>query len=264
MSKKDDYNLKLEVIKAIPEDKIISPRSIPVNVYIQEAENVYHWCQDDKDALVATGLDWKIVEDIPVRSGALAEAESIWVMERFGQEEAQTKWKQDAPPAYNLRNLILHHFRYAYRKDDALLGRVNAIADGSGHADMIQDLNDLSVLGKANPEPLTKINFDMNLLEQAAKISSDLTDLWAMATGDRMEYSEKKKIRDQAYTHLKEAVDELRECGQYVFWHNDARIKMYRSLYMQRVKNKLEKKKAEKPETQKPEDNTQYPVEKKV
>jgi hypothetical protein len=175
MSKKDDYNLKLEVIKAIPEDKIISPRSIPVNVYIQEAENVYHWCQQDKDALVATGFDWSIVEDIPVRSGALAEAESTWVMERFGQEEAQQKWKQDAPPAYNLRNLVLHHFRYAYRKDDALLGRVNAIADGSGHADMIQDLNDLSVLGKANAEPLTKINFDMNLLEQAAKMSSDLT-----------------------------------------------------------------------------------------
>ncbi len=264
MSKKDDYNQKLEVIKAIPEDKIISPRTIPVDVYIQESENVYHWCQQDKETLVATGLDWSLVEDIPVRSGALGEAESIWVMERFGQEEAQRKWKQDAPPAYNLRNLILHHFRYAFRKDDALLGRVNAIADGSGHADMIQDLNDLSVLGKANPEPLAKITFDMTLLDQAAQISSDLTTLWAMATGDRMEYSESKKIRDQAYTHLKEAVDELRDCGQYVFWHNDARLKGYKSLYMQRVKNKSEKKKAEKPETQKPEDNTQNTVEKKV
>jgi hypothetical protein len=58
-----------------------------------EADNVYHWCQPDKDALAATGLDWSIVEDIPVRSGALGEAESIWIMERYRESKFPGKSK---------------------------------------------------------------------------------------------------------------------------------------------------------------------------
>jgi hypothetical protein len=38
---------------------------------------------------------------------------------------------------------------------------VSAITDGSGHADMIQDLNDIAVLGRENPDPLTAIGFDL-------------------------------------------------------------------------------------------------------
>ena len=34
-------------------------------------------------------------------------------------------------------------------------------------------------------------------------------------------------MRDKAYTHLKQAVDQVRECGQYVFWRNEARLKGY-------------------------------------
>lgn len=32
-----------------------------------------------------------------------------------------------------------------------------------------------------------------------------------------------KVWRDKASTHLKQAVDEIRECGQYVFWRDEAR-----------------------------------------
>jgi hypothetical protein len=38
MSNLEDYNTKLEVIKAIPDDKIKIPNSIPVGIYNQEAE----------------------------------------------------------------------------------------------------------------------------------------------------------------------------------------------------------------------------------
>jgi hypothetical protein len=59
--------------------------------------------------------------------------------------------------------------------------------------------------------------------------------VYAAAYRDRQDFSEAKRIRDQAFTHLKEAVDLIRKCGQYVFWRNAARLKGYRSNYLRRL-----------------------------
>jgi len=106
MSNLEEYNTKFEVIKAITDDQIKPPNSIPVKDYIQEAEHLYTWCQEDMDDLVATGLNW--------------------------------------------------------------------------------------TLG----------------------------------------------IRGQAFTHLKEVVDLIRQCGQYAFWRNAGRLKGYRSNYLRKVRLK--------------------------
>ncbi len=238
MSTREDYETKIAVLKAIEEEQIRTPNNIPVDVYIQEAENLYHWCQTDKEELIAKGLSWELVDDLPGRSGALREAESMWVAERFTREEAARKWEKESPAAYGLRDVILQDFRFAYRKDTVLYGRVRAIAEGNSHADMIQDLNDLSVLGKENPEPLAAIKYDMSILDQAAQMADEKAALLAAVTGERADNSETKKIRDQAYTHLKEAVDEIYSYGQYVFRDNDERLKGYRSNYLRRRRNK--------------------------
>ena len=238
MSTKEDYEAKFGIITAIPDDQIRTPDNIPVDVYVQEAENLYHWCQDDREVLTAKGLNWALVDDLPIRCGALREAESLWNKERFTREEAEKQWKEKSPLAYELRNTLLHHFRFAYRNDEVLLGRVKAIAEGNTNADMIQDLNDLSVLGQANLEPLVAINFDMSFLDQAAPTADEMATILAAATGDRIDTSESKKIRDQAYTHLKEVVDEVYNYGKYVFWQDDERLKGYRSHYLRRIRTR--------------------------
>jgi hypothetical protein len=74
MSNVEEYNTKLEVITAIPDDQIKTPNQIPVGIYIQEAEDLYKWCLPHKDELTVKGLDWTVVEDLPIRCGALSEA----------------------------------------------------------------------------------------------------------------------------------------------------------------------------------------------
>jgi len=244
MSNREDYEAKLTVVKAIEDDQIKTPNAIPVDAYLQEAENLYHWCQEDKETLTGVGLAWELVDDLPVRSGALREAESLWNRERFSHEEAEKMWAKESPLAYALRNELLHHFRFAFRNDKSLSGRVGAIADGNGHADMIQDLNDLSVLGKDNQELLTKINFDMSLLDLAAQKADEMATLLGETTRDRADYSAIKRIRDQSYTHLKEAVDEIYSHGQYLFWRSDERYKGYRSNYLRRINAKRVAKKS--------------------
>ncbi len=146
MSSKEDYPAKINSIEAVSNDDMKSP-NMPVDVFLQEAENMYHWCQSDKDKLIGAGLDWKLVEDLPARAGALRESQSRWFNARFTREAAQKEWMEKSPAAYDLRDQLLHTLRYGFRNHPVPLGRVAAIAEGHGHADMIQDLNDIAVLG---------------------------------------------------------------------------------------------------------------------
>jgi hypothetical protein len=56
------------------------------------------------------------------------------------------------------------------------------------------------------------------------------------ANRDRQDFSEAKKIRDQAFTHVKEAVDLIRKCGKFVFWRNATRLKGYRSNHLRKMR----------------------------
>ncbi|MCP4137515.1 MAG: hypothetical protein GY754_41495 [bacterium] len=232
------------VIQAIPED-VLQSANMPFDVYIQEAENLFKWVQADKDALTGRGMDWGLVDDLLERAAALREAESIWSAQRFTRQEAGRLWAEKSPDAYALRDQLLKDLRFAYRKDSKLTGRVNYISDGTGHADMIQDLNDLSVLGKENLDPLKQIKFDMPLLDDAAMLSKEMAALFADATTDKAEDKGAKKIRDQALTHLKEAVEEIRDYGQYVFSASRERLQGYRSDYYRKKRYRKSSAKAE-------------------
>ncbi len=82
MKNREYYDKKLEVISAIEDNQIKTPTHIPVSAYIQEANTLYLWAQEDKEPLTAAGLSWDLAADIPIRLGALVEAEARW----------QTQW----------------------------------------------------------------------------------------------------------------------------------------------------------------------------
>lgn len=187
-----DYNELLPVIQAMSPETVVTP-TVPVDVFVQEAENLAHWCTSD--------------------------------------QEAEVLWKAEASAAFNMRDSLLHAFRYAFRKDAGLLARLDEIALGDTNADMVQDLNDLSILGKAHLDLLMPINIAPIALDDAAETSDRMADLLGATNGERKEVSEAMIIRDKAYTYLKLAVDEIRECGKFVFWRNPDRLKGYVSDY---------------------------------
>jgi hypothetical protein len=238
MSNSEYYEAKLEAIRAIKTDDIKQPKHIPVGLYAQEAENLYRWCQEDKDQLVARGLSWDFVADIPARIGALMEAESLWNKRRRSRDESAKQWEEISTAGYELKNNLMHEFRFAFRHNDKLLKAVRYMGNSSGHAGMIQALNDLSVLGKGNLELLGQINFDTAQLDRAAEISSNAGHLLAVAIGRRAACKDSKIIRDQAFTYLKTAVDEIYHFGRLVFWRDNERIQGYRSEYLYRKRIK--------------------------
>jgi len=230
MPSSSDYNELLPVIQAISPESVLTP-TVPVDVFVQEAENLFHWCTDDQEALANAGLDLNLITSLPVRAGACREAQSIWIKERNMRQEAEQQWKEQAPAAFDMRDRLIHAFRYAFRKDDGLLARVDEIAQGDTNSDMVQDLNDLSVLGIAHINLLMPVSITAIDLDNAAAMADHMADLLGATNGERREVSEAMIVRDKAYTYLKQAVDEIRECGKFVFWRNPDRLKGYVSDY---------------------------------
>jgi hypothetical protein len=234
MSTTTDYNELLPAITTINPADVLTP-NMPIDVFVQEAENLYHWCKDDHQQLIPTGLNWNLVITLPARSGACREAQSLWIKERNTRQQAEQDWKEQAPAAFDLRDQLIHTFRFAFRRNEGLIARVDEIAQGDTNSDMVQDLNDLSVLGKANVDLLTAINFDLGRLDTAANLADHMGDLLGATNGERKTDSEAMAIRDRAYTYLKQAVDEIRECGKFVFWRTPDRMKGYMSDHWRKI-----------------------------
>ncbi|WP_319479623.1 hypothetical protein [uncultured Draconibacterium sp.] len=245
MSDRQDYDACYDAFMAIPAEEVKAP-GIPVESAIQENENLYLWSLDDKAELMGAGLPETTIDSLTVRNGACRTAEAMWKREQHTPQDAQKEWEERAPAAYELHGRLLHDFRYAYRNDQRLLKKVSDITDGTGDADMIQDLSNLAALGEANPEPLAVINFDVTLLPLADTTADELAIVLAQANGEKEIDSQVKIVRDRAYTYMQQAADEIKNCGRYVFWKNEARLKGYRNIYRNKNYNR-----------NKPDDNTE-------
>ena len=235
--KQDAYEAKLAEITAISKDRLKYP-TMPVDTFVQEANGLYSWASEDKTALKKAGIDWPLVEDLVVRADALSYAQALWQKVMYSREEAQEQWNLLSPAGYDLRDVLLHYMQFAFRGEHGLSTTVDKIAEGRGDADMIQDLTDIEVLARDNLPALTKLGLDPAEVNRAAQMSKELGMLRGEATADKAADSETKLVRDQAYTYLKEAVDTVRDLGQFVFWRTEERLVGYRSEYFHKKASK--------------------------
>ncbi len=238
MSTKDDFLAKRGVLLAIPDSEMGAVKRMPLATYIHEAEALSRWCRDDRAALETLSGIWELAEDIPIRAGALRELESMWRKERCTRDEASQRWKDESPALFEKRKGLLQAFRYAFRNKKVLLRQVSAITRGNTNAERLQNLNDLAVLGRDNQDLLAEIGFDLTELDEAAAKSVEMSEVLATSVSRRREVSETLKLRDKAYVHLKEAVDEVYCAGRYLMRHNSVRRGGYSSNYLNKGRNK--------------------------
>jgi hypothetical protein len=229
----DYYSSKLAVITSIPDKDISKPVNIPVHIYAQEAELLKCWCHADKEKLIAGGLDWSLVEDLPARIDTLREAQSIWSAST-DDINLKKKWREITTEARELRQLLLHHMRFIFRKNPAALAGIRKFSEGNSHIAIIQALYDIAIFGEDRIELLEAARFDITLLRRAADLSGEMASLYAVVTNTRRTPDKKLKIRNQAYTHLAEAVEEIRFHAKHIFWKNPAKLECYRSEYTRR------------------------------
>jgi hypothetical protein len=219
------YNERLAVIAGISDSDIEEPGSIPMNVYLQEAENLYNWCQDDKEKLIANGLDWALVEDMPARILMLRETQSMWMTSDSRSNTAREMWVEKAPFARELQKDILRSLRFACRENQNALQQIKRLGPGRKNSDMIQNLSDLAAQGRKCSDDLKTINFDLSKLVKASNLANELAGYLAhLQTGDLHGMKNRKNKKPGIYTHLKEAVDSARVFGKFVFRMDESRF----------------------------------------
>jgi hypothetical protein len=232
---------KMEELRASETLKTKLP-DVPLAFMLLEASNLYEWCQADREALIYANLDWKVVEDLPLRIEALKSIEAVWNSERLTTTESQQKWKAALPVAIKLKKELIRCFFYAYKNNMKAYSKVQRIAEGNDYADMNQDLISLAVLGKKNPDELNAIHLDMSMLDTAYTMSFELGAIWARTKNERISDSENLKLRNKAFYHLKEGMEAVRFAGKYAFRHDKERLKGYLNGWS-RKKHQLYKKK---------------------
>ncbi len=212
----------------------IADPDMPITVRLGEAESLAQVFEADLSRFATISITSESLDLLKTKTDALRIAEIDWANHRFQKDEAREEWNRLSPLAYELRDEIVHCFRYGYRKNRTLQLQIDEIEEGSSHDDMLLDLGKLGKIGVENPEELAKINFPTAKIELAMKYSDELATLYAEATIGNLGSHPKKIARDVAYADLKAIMSEIRDAGKYLFWKDAERKALYSSSYISR------------------------------
>lgn len=214
-------------ISAFPKEEIKLPESFRTyGGFALESNVLYRRANANKDALVAANMDWSKVDKIPTYSGALRELLSKRMEVKFTKPENSKKWDLTKSEAIKLVKKILSGFKHAFSAYPDLLEIVKKIKEGSSNENLVQDLNDCSVVGKSNIDQLKAINFDLSLLDQAASLSTELSNLLELADIEE-NIDSPVVMRDKVYTMLRQIIDALIEKAEYVFSEDPDKLKQF-------------------------------------
>ncbi|WP_282013893.1 hypothetical protein [Marinifilum flexuosum] len=220
----------LNAIEAISKENTIEP-TIPIDIYLQDAENLVLWAKDDLNELAKVGINQQHIDELEVRIDICRKVQTYWIHYKETQSELDKSWKKELQAGKDLMRELLHYFGYAFRNDHNLSKKVKNARKNNRHHALIQNLSNLAVIGHANKELLKKVSFNFTLLDKADELSSQLGPLSAKFKGNKLLVHENKVFRDKTYTYLKLCIDEIRDAGKFVFRDNKKRLRGYMIAY---------------------------------
>ena len=220
----------LDTIQAIPKDQIIAT-SIPIDIFLQEAENLALWSCDDIDQLSTVGVTHKVIDDLKLRINACREAQTHWIKIKKITPDVQKQWKEQADIGWALQDELIRYFHFAFRHDKALMETLKRYKRENVLVNMFMNLVSLAQLGNKNKELLLSVNMDLEKLTTAEQLAQELRELWSLSKLSRTDKHNHKILRDKAYTYLKQLVDEIRSCGKFLFHDNPERLQGYKVDY---------------------------------
>ncbi|MFA8436231.1 MAG: hypothetical protein ACEPOZ_17080 [Marinifilaceae bacterium] len=232
MSQRSCYEEELEAMLSIPPEEVKVPQ-MPVGTFIQEAIDLRLWAEDDREQFLALGLELTFLDALPSRVNALIYAQGEWHNELCSRDPFWKQWQEEYSLAQELYRQLMSSFRFAFRNRPDLRKFLNSLAQGRSKQYFAQKLINLAILGWDQKELLQSVSFDLNLLDQAHATGTRIGKLVATANSLHKRNSKNKELRNRAYTHLKCAMDQVRDMGKYVFRKNQYRRQGYYSPFQQ-------------------------------
>ena len=241
MSDQNDLQNLIEEIKAFPKNQL-KKCEMPIGIYIHEIDVLHTRASIDLPQLITAGMSPELINKMLGRTNALRTAQCNWEEQSTQRQKAIKIWKAESPAIYAFRADLIENMTFAYRNNTDLLQKLRAIKKGNSHADAVQDLSNLAILGRANSSPLQAIHFDMTLCDKASEEASRMASLLGQVNGQMYVIDELKIFRDKAFSLLKEVVDEIRSYGRFVFRKDPNIHKSYTSKYIHERNRKYRKK----------------------
>jgi len=239
----DHYLMKLDTLMSIPADKVLHPGPEPVHVFLQEACNLYIASLDDMEFLLTGGLRREFIEDLPARISALREAEGLWMASQTTEADVKQFRADKIAEARLFRERLLRTLRFVHGDNQILMRLYSAARRDKSSAALVQSLYDLAAAGRELMPGKPDSIITPGLLDEAVEKAAALAKILAGGATEKLAGSRELNIRNRAYTHLREAVDEIRRHGQFVFHENPVMKKRYSSDYMRKARRRSEAKK---------------------
>ena len=240
-SNSNDFTAVENNIVIIPPNEILEPR-MPMGMTIDRAEALCSRGCGDKDKLLKAGMPENALDLLQKATGAARHAQAQYV----NVEDIRVQWLEKSTEGFALLKRLIRDMKFAYRNNPKVLAMIIAATKRGSIAEKIQQLANISAIGKANPDELKKeINFDFSLLDKAEALSAHLGNLHGEVESAG---NTARILRNQAYTFLYRCMKQVQEYGKYVFHDDKIRYRGYTGIFSHR-KSQRRVKTEEVPET---------------
>lgn len=210
--------------------------SIPIACLIQEANDLYLFCNNDKKELLSEGVDWGEVERLPELLEKCNDAEVDYQLYIDSSKIETVKLKNLVLRCRKLRTSIAEKLRAIATRTNNLFA-VPSYRKNWSREELLQDLNDLAVIGKDNLEILHSYKFDLTQLDLASKLSVELSEKIVEVLVSKPSESNQKAVRDKLAQELTFLISRIRTAGKAAFIDNPLRRKVYACEYFREKKN---------------------------
>ncbi len=213
----ESYKRLEERLAVIPEDEIVSPKQ-PLHVISTEATEVAIAAVEDRETLIGYGADESMIDSLPVRAACFSYAAAKYQISFGDDPDVRKEFEELFPQALKTREYLERFCRHGYRRNPGQLAKLGKIAEGRGHSDTVFDLLPIRLLIESNPEPLKAMRaFKWEMVDEAEELYEKLSRVYARSKIDPHKIDTARDMLDRAYTYLKQAMDEIKEIGQFAF-----------------------------------------------
>ena len=220
-------------IKALAQldESFARPPDASVAVVAQEARELVATIKKyGKQLHAKTDLDAKQSGALGARLAVLEGADVGWAAVRDAATPADTK--KGRSEAEKLKRDMVAALRYFARDEAGVQGRVDAIQEGKGIADLIDDLQKLADLVEENAALLRKAELPKRAPQVARTLARAIGERAAERPVERVavrDGADPLATRNRAYWHLREGMDAVREAGRYLFREEPKKLALFRA-----------------------------------
>ncbi len=228
----------LTKIQNITLKDIILP-TIPIDIYLQEIENLAVWAIDDLSVMNNVGINIEHIEDLKERIDTCRILQTEWLKLKKIKPDIQKEWEKVKLAAITTRNELIFTYKYALRNNDRALNEVKQLNKKNTAAELVSTLNDLCRIGKKYCDLLESTSFDFSQLDTSKNLGIKVKITHSEYIADTPEKDKIKSLRDRSYTYLKLLADEIKAAGKFIFVKNTERLKGYEIAYYKKKKAHL-------------------------